>query len=421
MLEFIKLFNQIIGLLFLVCYFYQMAFIPVALLLKPREYKAKKQNKYAVIIPARNESAVIGNLITSIKNQNYPIELLDVFVIADNCTDNTAQVARDLGAIVYERYNKTQVGKGYALDYIFNIIMKSHAGAGYDGFFVFDADNLLDENYVAEMNKVFSNGYRVITSYRNSKNYSSNWISSGYAHWFLREAKYLNSARMRLGTTCAISGTGFLVHKDIIERDGGWKQYLLTEDIEFNVKCALEGELIGYCGKAKFYDEQPTGFKESWTQRLRWARGAYQVFTKHGLQLMKAMIKNKSFGCFDMLMTVSPAIVITFTCMFVNSVLLLIGLFSINISPAIITATLEGLRGLFLGFYEMMLVVGVLTLITEWKEIHCPVAKKLLYMITFPLFMLTYLPIAFVALFKRVKWKPIKHTVSKSLEDVRQN
>lgn len=420
MLEFIKSFNQIIGLLFLICYLYQFVYIPIALFAKPREYKAKKLHKFAVVIAARNESAVIGELIASIKNQNYPTELIDVFVVADNCTDNTAQVARDSGAIVYERQNKTQVGKGYALDYIFNIIMKSHADAGYEGFFVFDADNLLDENYVAEMNKVFDNGYRVITSYRNSKNYSSNWISAGYAHWFIREAKYLNSARMRLGTTCAISGTGFLVHKDIIEKDGGWKQYLLTEDIEFDVKCALRGEIIGYCGAAKFYDEQPVSFKESWTQRLRWTRGAYQVFTKHGAGLIKGMFKNRSFSCFDMLMTVSPAIVITFTCMLVNCAFLLIGIFNINANPDIIPATLDGLKGLFLGFCQMMLFIGVLTLITEWKEIHCSAIKKLLYMLTFPLFMLTYLPIAFAALFKKIEWKPIRHTVSKSLEDVRR-
>lgn len=420
MLDFINDFNRVICIAFLVCYLYQILFIPVSIFLKPRELKAKKLHKYAVVIPARNESAVIGELIASVKKQNYPAELLDIFVIADNCTDNTAQVARDAGAVVYERQNKKQVGKGYALDYIFKILMKSHASAGYEAFFVFDADNLLDENYVMEMNKMFDSGYRVVTSYRNSKNYGSNWISAGYSLWFLREAKYLNNARMVLGTSCAISGTGFLIHKDIVEKNNGWKQYLLTEDIEFNVACVLEGETIGYCGKAKFYDEQPTGFKEAWTQRLRWAKGAYQVFTRYGIDLAKNTVKTKSFSCFDMLMTVSPAIIITLTCLLVNSAFCLIGLFSININPAIIATTLEALKGIFIGFYQMMFGIGIVTLITEWKEIHCSTFKKLLYTFTFPLFMLTYMPIAVVALFKKIEWKPIKHTVSKSLEDVRQ-
>lgn len=420
MLEFIEVFNRIVGILFLVCYLYQMLYIPVALFFKPPKYMAKKRHKYAVIIPARNEMAVIGELIASIKNQNYPAELIDIFVIADNCTDDTARIARERGAIVYERHNKQHVGKGYALDYIFNIIMKSHAGAGYEGFFVFDADNLLDENYVEEMNKMFDNGYRVLTSYRNSKNYGTNWISYGYAHWFLREARYLNGARMRLKTTCAISGTGFLVHKDIIERDGGWKQFLLTEDIQFNVKCALNGELIGYCPDAKFYDEQPISFKVAWNQRLRWAKGGFQVFTKYGSSLIKGIFTRGSFSCFDMLMTITPAIIISLLCLFVNSVLLIIGLCSVTANPAIIVETLQGIKGLFFGFCELMVIVGVITLITEWKEIHCPPVKKVLYLFTFPIYMFTYMPIAVVALFKKIEWKQIEHTVAKSLDDVRQ-
>lgn len=419
MYSFINDFNRVICVAFLICYLYQIVFIPISLFLKPRELKAKKLHKYAVIIPARNERAVIAELINSVKNQNYPAELLDVFVIADNCTDDTAQVARDAGAMVYERQNKKQVGKGYALDYIFKIILNEHAEKGYEGFFVFDADNLLDENYVMEMNKTFDSGYRAVTSYRNSKNYDSNWISAGYSLWFLREAKFLNNARMLLGTSCAISGTGFLIHKDIVEKNNGWQQHLLTEDIEFNVNCVLDGETIGYCGKAKFYDEQPTKFKEAWVQRLRWAKGAYQVFTRYGFSLAKETVKRKSFSCFDMLMTVSPAIIITLTCLVVNSAFCLIGIFSINSNPMIITATLEALKGIFVGFYEMMFIIGVITLISEWKEIHCSTFKKLLYTFTFPLFMLTYMPIAVVALFMKIEWKPIKHTVVKSLEDVR--
>ena len=157
------------------------------------------------------KNLVIGQLVKSIKNQNYPMELVDIFVVADNCTDQTASVARKAGAIVRERFNKAQVGKGYALDYMIKIIERDFfLTKNYDGIFVFDADNLLDENYIAEMNKTFNQGYRVVTSYRNSKNYDQNWISAGYALWFLHEAEYLNLPRMVLKSSCAISGTGFL-------------------------------------------------------------------------------------------------------------------------------------------------------------------------------------------------------------------
>ena len=116
------------------------------------------------------------------------------------------------------------------------------------------------------MNKTFSKGYRIITSYRNSKNFGTNWISAGYSLWFLREAKFLNNARMMLGTSCAVSGTGFLVSSEVIRERGGWNYHLLTEDIEFTVDTVIRGETIGYCAGAMLYDEQPTRFDQSWNQ-----------------------------------------------------------------------------------------------------------------------------------------------------------
>ncbi|WP_286165480.1 glycosyltransferase family 2 protein [Clostridium facile] len=418
MLNFIQNFNLVIMIIFTVCYAYQFFYAFYALFKKPKQYDATKQHSYAVIISARNESAVIAQLIRSIRQQKYPAKLIDIYVVADNCTDNTAQIAREAGAIVYERFNTQQVGKGYALDYIFKIIHNSSKADAYEGYFVFDADNLLDENYIAEMNKVFDNGYRIVTSYRNSKNYDTNWLSSGYSLWFLRESKYLNNARMMLNTSCAISGTGFLVHRDIIIKNNGWKHHLLTEDIEFSADNIIQGEKIGYCGTAVLYDEQPTTFRQSWNQRLRWAKGFYQVFARYGGGLLKGIFKNHSFACFDMFMTISPAMFVSLSSIVMNAVFLICGLLSPESSQAIITTTLTSLGGTLLNFYCIFFFFGGLTLITEWKKIYAKPVKIVLSLFTFPLFMFTYIPIALVALFKKIEWKPIEHTVTKSIEDV---
>ena len=413
----IIIFNAVISILFTLCYAYQFFYLFVGLLKGEQKFKAVREHKFAAVISARNERDVIGQLISSIKSQNYPKDKLDVCVIADNCTDDTAQVAREAGAIVYERFNKVQVGKGYALDWLFKIIDRDHKDAGYEGYMIFDADNILDVNYVSEMNKVFDNGYDILTSYRNSKNFDSNWISAAYSLWFLREARYLNNSRMQLGTSCAISGTGFLVGANVIEGNGGWIHHLLTEDIEFTCDSVSKGMKIGYASKAVLYDEQPTKFSQSYTQRLRWAKGFYQVFANYGGKLLKGVLKG-SFSCLDMFMTVMPAMLLTLLSVLINVVAIPVAIATDAPETAILV---QALIQTLVNFYGLFFILGLLTAITEWDQIHCVWYKKVLYLFTFPVFMLSYVPIAIIALFKKVEWKPIKHSVVRTLDEVRSN
>jgi cellulose synthase/poly-beta-1,6-N-acetylglucosamine synthase-like glycosyltransferase len=408
--------NFILSIIFTVCYFYQFIYVLVPFLARKKKSAVPAvMHRFGVLISARNEQAVIGQLIHNIKEQKYPQELVTVFVVADNCTDNTANVAREAGAVVWERFNKREVGKGYALDFLLKQIADSYDRDAFDGYFVFDADNLLDENYITEMNKTFSEGHKVITSYRNSKNYDDNWISAGYSLWFLRESRYLNHARMLLGTSCAISGTGFFVAREIIEQNDGWKFHLLTEDIEFSVNSVINGVRIAFCKDAVLYDEQPTTFSQSWNQRLRWAKGFLQVFGKYGTSLIKTIFKRRSFACFDMTMTVMPAIFLTLFGIGINIVATTIGL----IVGDDVSVVIQSLLDTCVNAYLMLFALGGITVITEWKQIHCSAFNKIAYIFTFPVFMFTYIPIALAALFKRVEWKPILHTEVKTLADVR--
>ena len=155
----VLLINMIVGVVFFVCYFYQFVYVAVPFVRKHRSASPKtvKLHRYAVLISARNEEVVIANLINSIKHQTYPGELVTTFVVADNCTDKTAKVAEAAGAVVYVRNNKELVGKGYALDYLLGKIRQDFP-EGFDGYFVFDADNVLDVNYIAEMYLFFLKG-----------------------------------------------------------------------------------------------------------------------------------------------------------------------------------------------------------------------------------------------------------------------
>ena len=401
--------SAVIGVIFTVLYLYQFFYAFVACVHRPLSYPETDQTKrYAVLIAARNEEKVLPELLKSIQGQTYPADRIRVYVIADNCTDDTAGAARALGATVYERQNKALIGKGYALQYLLDRIREENKDLGfraYDGYFIIDADNVLRDTYVAEMDKAFSAGHKVVTSYRNSKNYGKNWVSAGYSLWFLREARHLNNPRSILHTSAAVSGTGFLVGSEIIERNDGWRHFLLTEDIEFSVDCVLHGEKVGYCHKAELFDEQPETFRQSWKQRKRWAKGYFQVFRHYGGRLIKKSL-TFHWSCFDMGMYIMPAFILSTV-----QLLSVTGLFVANLI-AYHSFSLT-LLNCFLAFFEygygILFVLGLFPLITEWRHIHCNKFRAVLLFFTFPIFMMTYIPISLAALFSRVEWTPIVH------------
>lgn len=413
--EFLADLNFIIGFLLFLCYSYQIFYTIVPFSLKaPKHKEPIKKGSIAILIAARNEEKVIGNLLQSIADQDYDAKLIQTIVIADNCTDNTAEISRSYGAIVFERFNKEKIGKGYALDFAIDQLHESGEWNNFDGVIVLDADNILTKNYITEMNKTYSDGYEAFTSYRNSKNYGDNWISAGYGLWYIRESKFLHYARMLLGTSCAISGTGFFVSTELLDKFNGWKFYLLTEDIEFSIFAILNGVKIGCCINAELFDEQPITFKQSYKQRLRWSKGFFQVWNKHGKDLVKGIFKCRKFAFFDMTMNIMPAFILTVAMLSTSIIATIFGIFGIgNPLPVI-----ESLAGYVFFTYSIMFIMGLITIVSEWKKIHTSTKAKIGYLFLFPIFMYTYMPISIIALFKKVSWEPIAHTRSRSLDEV---
>ena len=423
MIRLVESFNLFLAVLFTVAYFYQLVYLVMGLVKRRRwkQAEAAQYHRYAAVISARNEAGVIGELIQSLKQQNYPAHLLDIYVVADNCTDDTAQVSRRAGAIVYERFNQNKKGKGYALNFLFRTLAREGRDR-YDAYFIFDADNLVDPNFVLEMNKVYDQGgYGAITCYRNSRNFGANWISAGYAVWFLREARFLNFPRMLLGTNCHVSGTGFLVSAQVIRENGGWPFHLLTEDIQFSVDCAIRGRRIGYCDKAVVYDEQPTTFRQSWDQRLRWSKGFYQVDRAYTLPLLKGCLRwgHKGTSCYDMFATVAPGMLLTLFIILFNGVVLAACLTQpTHMAARIIHECLGFIGSNLWNFYLGLLAYGMLTVLSEWRHISAAPMQKIGYVFTFPVFMFTYIPISIAALVRKVEWKPIYHTAAKKLNEL---
>ena len=409
----VEMINFIIMCLFFACYVYQFVYIPIAWLPRKKETLHAPMHRFAVLIAARNEEAVIGKLIDSIKAQSYPGRLVKIFVAADNCTDATAEAARSHGAEVYERYDMTRRGKGYALDFLLREI-KLRGHGRFDGYIVLDADNVLDRDFILHMNETFSAGHDIVTCYRSSKNYGDNWISAGYALWFLRESRYLNSARARLGSSCGVSGTGFLFSQAVLDaQGGGWPFHLLTEDIEFTIDNVTRGMKVGYCPDAIAYDEQPISFRQSWAQRLRWSRGYLQVFKKYGRALISGIFSG-IFSCYDMAMSIMPAAVLTGLSIVVNLGAALVNVLYYHEWGVLGVSALQTLVNLYLTLF----IIGAITTATEWKSIHCEPAKKIFYVFTFPLFMLSYVPIVIHSLFVTPEWTHIDHTRTLDVQQI---
>ena len=405
-----------LGILFMICYTYQFFYVFIALILPQRRYPAAPQNKrYAVLVAARNEATVLPQLLKSIAAQTYPKDLITVFVVADNCTDQTAAIARQYGARVFVRHNTVQVGKGHALAFLLEKIGRHGGLAAYDGYFVFDADNVLRENFIAEMHKAHAAGYAVLTSYRNSKNYGKSWISAGYALWFLRESRYLQNPRTLLGGSAMISGTGFLMDRRIVMKNGGWKHFLLTEDIEFTVDMILQGERIGYCHTAELFDEQPENFIASWRQRKRWARGMLDVMRRYGGGLLRGALRC-SWPCYDMAVSVMPAFLLSLLQLLALLVLFLLNLVLTGNASLVL---LHFLLDFFTFGYGVFWLLGAIALLSEWRHVYCAKWRAALWLFTFPIFMLTYIPVSFAALFwKNATWQPIAHTRALDVNDI---
>jgi cellulose synthase/poly-beta-1,6-N-acetylglucosamine synthase-like glycosyltransferase len=225
---------------------------------------------FALVIAAHNEELVIGHVVDSLKMQNYPPELYDIFVVADNCSDRTAEISRESGAIVYERFNDKERGKGFALDWIFNKIFTLEKN--YDVISVFDADNLVSSNFLLEMNKQFCKGHKVVQGYIDSKNPFDSWITCSYSIAFWLANRIFQLPRYYLGLSCGLCGTGFCISTDVLKKIG-WGATCLTEDLEFTMKLALNNLKVAWADNAVVYDEKPLTLMQSWHQRKRWMQG----------------------------------------------------------------------------------------------------------------------------------------------------
>ena len=406
-MEYLYILQQALVWIVTIFWLYQLVVSICSLVkLKDKPIIEDKKHRFMAIIPAHNEAAVVGNLVESLKNQDYPKELYDIYVIADNCTDNTAEIARNAGAIVYERFDEEKKTKGFALQWF--LAQKIEEDAPYDAFCIFDADNVADKNFLNAMNKKLCQGENVVQGYRDIKNPTDNWITAGYAIFYWMMNRFYHLARYNLGLSPLLNGTGFMVRFDII-KPTGWDTKTLTEDIEFSLKNIIEGRKLGWATDAIVYDEQPTSFKQSWSQRERWTVGHIQCMKEYTGLLALAVKEKKTLMNFDGLLYILgsiPMFVITIILLLLNVVIFLAnGMTALELG-------INMLRYLIPTFL-LPILTALLIMILDKKPIR-PMLKGLMF---YPLFLGSWLLINFKCLFVRnTKWEKIEH-----VRDIKMN
>lgn len=471
-----KEINDILGLVLSTMIFYRTIFMIIGLFFTRRFKPAKKQHKYAIVIAARNEETVIGNLLDSIKKQDYPKDKLKVFVVADNCTDKTAEIVRKYGAVCYERFDSERKTKGFALQYLFNKIEEDYGRNSFEGYFVFDADNLLKKDYISKMNDAFDSGERIITSYRNIKNIDENWVTIAFAVHWLRSIRFNHRARSFLRLATNIQGTGYLFSNEVVQN--GWNYTSLTEDRGLTADAVAQGYRISYQDEAEFYDEQTPDYKVAYNQKLRWSKGLLINFKESGWKLFINIIFGRKFArvkwskeqkkypwwkkifigikdrfiMYDTFMHLLPINVIhIFRWLLVTVIWCSIYSYSyglndmslfaggsyfarflnyifpikINISSGFNAIWISILISILarlvyrISAYIKKIWVYYYVLFIERKRIKkIPFKKVILYSLTWPIFDIVGRYTTYIALFKKVSWKPVPHTSKITIDDI---
>lgn len=254
------------------------------------------EKRFAILIPAHNEERVVGNLIDSLWSQHYPRELVDIHLIADNCTDHTVDVGLKHGAIVHERLDPEKKGKGFAIEWMIQRLQS--LGQSPHAIIMFDADNLVHPDFLRIMNEKLCQGHKVIQGYLGVKNPFDSWVSISLAITYWYDNRMWQNARSNLGIPCALGGTGLCIDYTLLQKIG-WAATGLTEDLEFGVRCVRSGVIPTWAHDAKVYDEKPTTFIASFWQRLRWQQGHFECAKQHMVSLFKECIRQRSFVKFD--------------------------------------------------------------------------------------------------------------------------
>ncbi|MEI6285177.1 MAG: glycosyltransferase family 2 protein [Bacillota bacterium] len=371
-------------------------------------------SRFALVVAAHNEEAVVGQLVENFYALNYPRELVDIYVVADNCNDKTAEIASNAGAKVFERFNKSKRGKGYALEWLLGKLFAINKK--YDGVCVFDADNLVHPDFLKIMNNRLLRGEKIIQGFIDAKNPNDSWTAATFAMMFWVVNHVWHLAKYNMGLSCVLGGTGMCISYELLKKFG-WGATCLVEDMEFTMKALAIGIPTTWAHEAIVYDEKPLTFKQSWIQRKRWVQGQFDVASRYVPILIKNGIKRRDIRIFEGITPLLQPLFLIFSTLF---------LIAQKITEYLYTD--YGIAYKFTFILHQFLPVSIVNMFTTVQYVIMAYIlirmsigwRTWVYLPLYPVFMLTWVPLAFVGFWHRNKreWAHTTHSRAVNYKEI---
>ncbi len=396
---------------------YYLVFWSVSAKKTPEVPHSNKKSRFAVLVAARNESNVITHLLDSLLIQTYPSKYYDIYVIVEDEKDPTVEIAKSRGVKCFVRppIAPDRHTKGFALQECINDIWSKKIK--YDAFMIFDADNVVEPNYLEVMNDLRQTGVQVGLGYRNFTNPNTNWLTACCSIMFSYMNQITSKGRSFLFHKATLMGTGYFVDEEIIKEAGGWIFTGMTEDIQLTTYCYYHDIYMSYYPLVSFYDEQSPDMKTVHNQHLRWLAGymASRKFLKNvGIQKDYHSKSFQRFMLYEFKAGLIPFVVFNVVSFLIAAGSIIFGVLSAIYGAPYQTGIIFAVGGFQLSVLYMSFVIpAMLSVIRNREYMKLSTKYTIIGILTYMIYFYDFASAFFDMIThpsKTKMWKETKHT-----------
>ncbi len=409
--------NLVICGIVTVAFAFQIIYLLLFFLPAKKYPKAKEKHKCGIIICAKDEAEIIGQTIKKMQELDYPKDKYEIIVMADNCSDRTAKIAKKLSSdvkiSVYERFesDKKKHTVGWALNYLFE--QMGDKIDDYEFFVRFDADAIVDKNYLNVMNDAFESGVKLAKGYNNASNITQNVIAGVSGLWYIRDSRFNCQARNALGTDVFLVGSGMMFASEVIKQDGGWFATSASEDTEFTILNMNKKRKVGYCKDAILYEDQPSTLKDLFNRNVRMGHSLHKLFWTKGWDCLGRFFTSFRYCYLDMFLNLFFIPIAVLCCVWFPLYYGYEIIYSACVGNiALLTQILTTIAYILaFAFLIPFILQALLVYALDRKKIGVPFKKIVWSCIMFPMFMIVWAIGIVIGVFTKQKWKKAKRNV----------